>query len=664
MAMHICFDAKLITRSDKGDFPSDTIAAVYVTNRDGCTFREVPVDKNGMLRVDFEMKPVQSGIKLTDRVKLHFFFRDNKDQLLKPVCSGHMTLVELADKVKDGGEFCVGSNFTNNSVTVKFDANADHSRNMHLDLLKLYQTNGIVKSVLSDSAKHLQTIQELDQHVQNGLGENTEILNDNGGSMFRSLFTAHMMENEATLYSLYAHDFDEPHTLPPFLCTYMIAETLNHNGWTIDQVKAMNPRGVTDFIASYAQAPMRGASTCPYFSDETLTDDPSQYQQNRRTMMSEVFNRPYSHPYHLFQNKRGTLITDDCEGLALILMNLTNHLGYLYSTHSDDFNRTTHFLSYNTLMKRYFPEDMFKNMSAGYQNKLMELAMFLGERVANKTIECKITLVSANAPAMGAQKQGETEIQAHACACMVCNDPKFPHAVILEGTACVADDQMPKKIQLGDELVSLTDVVNTLSVSPPFNTFFEKEFETKVAIHMTHSKSSFYRTAFCQNDILIGSQSEGQKLTFGVDMENLADDGIKVYMPVTGKLLKDKNAYADLVKYVGERRCEIHLPLVDHDELRAKLNWVPIQPFKGCKELDSSQPYVTCMVHVLADEKHPLDQLLERATKEANEFNSNLSYGKLGVMRAFACMDGVSKLLHIYTNDTTELSKRLIPVKA
>jgi hypothetical protein len=31
----------------------------------------VPVDSNGMISVDFVMKPLQTDVKLTDRVKFH-----------------------------------------------------------------------------------------------------------------------------------------------------------------------------------------------------------------------------------------------------------------------------------------------------------------------------------------------------------------------------------------------------------------------------------------------------------------------------------------------------------------------------------------------------------------------------------------------------------------
>ena len=244
------FDARLSTRSQKGEFPMDTIAAVYVTNRDGCTYREVPVRKDGMMQVDFEMRAVEEGVRLTDRVKFHFFFRDNQDNLLKPVCAGHMELVQLADLVKDGGEFEVGSNFNTNVVRMSFQSNAEHSRDMHVDLLQLYQTKAITKSVLSDSERHLITMKQLDEHIASGLDEHTLVMSENGGHMFRSIFTAHMMQNEAALYSMYHIDFDEPHHIPKWLCTYLLAETLHHNAVTIEQVKAMDLRALTDFMDS------------------------------------------------------------------------------------------------------------------------------------------------------------------------------------------------------------------------------------------------------------------------------------------------------------------------------------------------------------------------------------------------------------------------------
>jgi hypothetical protein len=655
MSIRIRFNAHLDTRSHKGEFPRDTIAAVYVTNRDDCTFKEVPVDENGGMAVDFEMKPTKEGVMLTDRIKFHFYFRDNADNLLKPVCAGHMPLEQLADSVNDGSAFEVGSNFNSNRVTMNFVRNAEHSRAMHLDLLGLYQAKAITKSVLSESATHLVTVKTLDAAIQDGLESNTAVMPDNGGHMFRSVLTAHMMENEATLYSLYHVDFDEGHAVPAWLCTYMLLETLHHNAVTIDQVKAMSMKGITDFISSYAQGPMRSASAVPYTSDLTMTDDPQTYQY-RRSMLSEVFKRPYSHPYHLLQGQaHGNLMTDDCEGLVLMLRNLTHHLAYMYNTHAEDFKQTDDYVRFNNLKKRYFPKDLFAGMSAPYQNKLIDLALFLGEKIASKAIECKVTLVSANGASMGTDK---TEIQAHACACMVCNDPNEPYAVMLEGTACIADDQTPKRLKLGTMYVSLSEIANSLSRSKEFNSFMEGGFNTKIAMHLTHSKGSFYRTAFCQNDSLLGSQIGQQALTFGVDMEYLADDAIKVYMPITGKVF-EKDEYKKLTEYVAARRVEIHPPLINHTELREKLKWYPIGPFRGCKELQAGRPFTTCLVHVLADDKNPVEGLLARATAEATAFNADPENTALGVMRAFVSMDGVSKVFHIYSDNTDALVQRL-----
>ena len=663
MSMRIRFDAQLTTCSEKGEFPSDTITAVFVTNRDGCTYKLAPVSDKGFLSVDFTMEP-KSGVKnvrLTERIKFHFYFRDNADNMLKPVCAGHMKLVELADKVKDGMVHDVTSNFNTNTVRMRFQANAEHSRMMHLDLLSLYNTNSITKSTLDDSKQHFDSLQKLDVSVREGLAANTLITGENGGHMFQSIFTAHVMENEGTTYTLFHIDFDEPEAVPPWLCTYLLAETLHTNAVTPEQVKVMPLRDLTNFISSYAQAPMRSVSAVPYTPDLTLNDDPRLYAQQRRTVLSEVFKRPYSHPHAVLEGY-GTLQTDDCEGLVVTIQNLTNHLGYLHTTYSEDSKKTDAYLPYNTLMRRYFPKDMFGAMSTQYQNKLMDMALFLGEHISKKIIECKVTLATANGASMGGEgkKPGEMEIQAHACASMVCNDPNCHHVVMLEGTACAADDQDSRSICIGKEMMSLADVVNSLSYTEPFNRFTGAGLKTKVAMHLTHSHGSFYRSAFCQNDSMLGSQIGQRKLTFGVDMEYIADESVKVYMPVTGKALPDGELQR-LKEYVKNRRSEIHPPLVDHDELRECMKWVPIEPFKGCKELQQGRPFTTCMVHVLANKENPVASLLSRALNEANEFNMGPNNLNIGVMRAFASMDGVTKVLHIYSDNTDDLARRLMP---
>ena len=652
-SFRIRFDAKVNARSQKGEFPSDTVSAVYVTNRDGCSFMEVPVSDKGLMHVDFAMAPLSSDLKLTDRVKFHYFFRDVKDGLLKPISAAHMTLVDLADRVKDGGVFTASSNFNSNSVSMTFLPSDEHSRSMHTDLLRLYNTGNITPSVLMESDKHLSTIKTLDASVTAGLKGTVEVCADNGGNMFQSVFTAHVMENEATLYSLYHLDFDGPHNVPPWLCTYLLAETLHHNSTTIEQVKGMNPRELTQFISSYAQAPMRSASAAPYTSDMTLNEDPGLYKTPKGTLLSEVFKRPFSHPYALLQKGHGALITDDCEGLAAFIRDTANHLGYAFKTHAEDFKQTDTYVRYNNLMKAYFPKDLFGSMGVQYQNKLMDLVMFLGERIANKTIECKITLVSANGASLGGEGN-QTHIQGHACASMVCNDPLFPMSVMLEGTACLTDDQRSKHMVINGKTILLADVANSLSATPPFNTFMNMESSSvKVSFHVTHSRGSFYRTAFCENDSMLGSQIGSGPTQFGVDMEYLADDAVKVYMPVSGKASPE--SFLALKKYVSQRVAEIHLPLVDHNEIRNNLRWAPMTQFRGCKELKAGRPYTTCMVHVQAALGEEMDALLQRATLEASKFNDDPKYAGIGAMRAFASMDGVSKLLHLYSDDMVAL---------
>jgi hypothetical protein len=423
---------------------------------------------------------------------------------------------------------------------------------------------------------------------------------------------------------------------------------------TIDQVKAMNPMELTQFISSYAQAPMRSASAAPYTMDLTMNDDPGLFRTLKGTILSEVFKRPFSHPYALLQQGHGTLITDDCEGLAAFIRDITNHLGYAFTTHADDFKQTDTYVRYNNLMKVYFPKDLFGSMGVQYQNKLMDLVMFLGECIAKKRIECKITLVSANGASMGGEGN-QTHVQGHACASMICNDPSYPISVMLEGTACLTDDQRSKHMMINGKPMLLADVANSLSVTPPFNTFMNMDHSSvKVSFHVTHTRGSFYRTAFCENDAMLGSQIGSGPTQFGVDMEYLADDAVKVYMPVSGKATTPES-YSALKKYISARAEEIHLPFVDHTAIRDNLRWAPMTPFRGCKELKAGRPYTTCMVHVQAALGEEMDALLQRATLEASKFNADPKYIDIGAMRAFASMDGVSKLLHLYTDNMVSL---------
>ena len=670
-SMRVRFDAKLKVKSQKGTFPSDAVAAVFVTNRDDCSFQEAQVSKDGTLNVDFNMRALKEGVRLTDRLKFHYFFRDNADKMLKPICSGHISIEDLAERVRTGREpLRVQCNFNTNTVEMSFLRNQEHGSLMQADLLKLGNMGALAPSVLGANTKNfVDSLRRLDESVKEGLQLNTNVTSDNGGNMFQSLFSAHTMENEATLYTLYHHDFDGPQNVPPWLCSYLLGETLHHNAVTPEQVKAMSPEAITRFVASYAQAPMRSATATPYTDDLILSEDPKHFRTRQCTMLSEVFKRPFSHPYHILQG-HGNLIDDDCEGLAVLMRDLTNHLGVIYREHKEDLTPiiTTRGrggasnLGGNTIMQSYFPDDLFSEMPVSYQARLMDMAIHLGEYVANKKLECHITLASAMGASFGSEKK-HREIQAHACASLVCNLPDHPAAIMLEGTACMVDDNMfaaGKKIKIGGKFVPLVDVANSLTKVTQINTSIKEGLKTTMAMHITHSKGSFYRTAFCQNGTMLASQIGSAPMQFGVDMEYLSDNGIKVHLPVTGKVLGD-GEYEKLREYVVARRSEIHPPFVDHNMIRSKLNWVPMTPFNGCDKLQQERPFMTCMVHVASSDKVSTQELVKRAQAEAEEFNSKPEHNShLGIMRAVPTMDGVSKLFHIYVDDLSYLQKSLV----
>ena len=672
-SMRVRFDAKLKVMSQKGSFPSDTVATVFVTNRDDCSYQEVPVAKDGTMSVDFEMKALKEGVKLTDRLKFHYFFRDNVDKLLKPITSSHLGISEVIDRVRTGRDpFQVQCNFNTNVVEMRFTRNEEHSQLMHADFLKLGNMRALAPSVLgSNTTDFLDNLRRVDESVKDGLQQHTNVTNENGGNMFQSLFSAHTMENEATLYTLYHHDFDAPQNVPPWLCSYMLGETLHHNAVTPEQVKLMTPEEITKFIGSYAQGPMRSATATPYTDDLILNDEPKFVRTRQYTMLSEVFKRPFSHPYHLLQGRtHGCLMDDDCEGLAVLMRDLTNHLGLIYREHREELEpiiaargrKGASSLGGNTVMQAYFPDDLFSEMPVSYQARLMDMALHLGEHIENKKIECHITLASAMGASFGTTNVHK-EIQAHACASLICNVPGHSSAMMLEGTACMVDDNLyaaGKKIKFSGVYVPLTDVANFLTKMVNIESAMKDKLNSKTAMHITHSKGSFYRTAFCQNGTMLASQIGNEPMQFGVDMEFLSDNQIKVHLPVTGKALGD-GGYAKLEEYVKARRNEIHLPLVDHNVIRSKLNWAPMTPFNGCDKLASERPFITCMVHVTSNDKVSTAELLRRATMEVDEFNSKPEHNShLGVMRAVATMDGVSKLFHIYTDDLSYLQKSIV----
>ena len=660
--INIRFDAKVTAFSEKGQFPAGTVAAVIFTNKDGCSHKHIDVDKKGNLSVDYVMQPLTSNMKMTDRVKMHFMFRDNADGQLRPISAGHMGVDQLADAVKAGSNEAFQSNFNSNTVQLNFKQDA--LTRMHLELQALQNTKNIETSVLVDSDRHVENMKTLDHSVRTGLQSNLEITPDNGGHMFKSMFTAHIMGGEATLYNLYHLDFMGAKNYPPWLATYQLAETLHTNGLTCEQVKALPPDQATRFVGSYAQTMMRSASASRYESDLTLNEDPALADTKQGTMLSEVFKSPFREPVVKTPGKRRTVIADDCEGQTSIITDTVNHLGFMHANLKTQFEQNDNFLSYNSLMTDYFPRDLFGQMPKAHQTKLMDLAMYLGEKIHTKEIEVKVTLVSANAAAYGQEANGPKQVQAHACASLVCNHPSYPMAVMLEGTSCLADEIKTKKVDIGGEFVPMTDVVNTLTTQPPFNLMASHpeldQSEVRLAMHVTHSKGSFYRTAFCQNDTLLGAQIGDSPMSYGIDMEYLADHKIKIHMPVQGKVLK-AGEYEELQHYVTARMDEIHPPLIDHHELRQDLEWAPMTLFRGCPNLDSNRPRMTAMYHATAA-VDKIDGIYQAFQNEADKFNAEPKHTKIGYCRAFKSMDGVTKVLDLYSDDLSPLQQQLCPI--
>ena len=658
--LRVRFNATVTARSQKGEFPCNTVSSVYLTNRDDCSYAYVKVGKNGEMKVEYDMQSLKKNVNLTSRIKMFFFFTDVTTKMEMPISAGHMTLDELITRVKTGGpDFVCGSNFTSNEIKVSFKA--DPNSTMHLDHQQLMNTKAIDPSVLNNSPEFLKKFHALDDSVHLGLMKNLEITQENGGPMFSSLFTGHIMEGEATLYNLYHLDFDGGKNVPPWLCTYLLAETLLHNAMTCEDVKALRIDELTRFVASYAQALMRSASAAPYTSDFTMNEEPDLINTPRCTKLSEVFKRPFSHPYPMLQTGRNAVIYDDCEGLAACIRDITNCTMFFCDRYAKDLKCAETSMDYSAIINTCCPKELFGDMPAADCHKLIDLAMFIGNHLKEGKMECKITLVSANAASMSGPP-GTKEIQAHACASLVCHDKDHPIALMLEGTACMVDEVQTKKVQVGNQFFPLTEVANSLSMDPRFNTFINKnENEIKVAMHVAHTKGSFYRTAFCQSDTLLASQIGQAPISYGVDMEYLADRSILVHMPVMGVAL-GAGGLDEIKDYVIRRSAEIFPPLVEHDLILERLKWTPIQLFKGCKQLQSKRPYLSCMLHVTAMDGN-VKPLLQRCQEEVDKFNADPKHAEFGVMRTFASMDGVSKLFHIYSDNTAALEKCLQPVK-
>lgn len=638
-----------------------TVHTVILTNRDDCTYAIVNPNNTGAISVKYDMRSTRDDVLLTDRIKLFYYFWNK--QKPDPICAGHVHLLELATLIRDGGELSVRANFKENIVTMSIDRDAESAQRMHDAITRLFQTNKITRSVLGQSAQHMETIERLCVHMQSSMPEKMTISKVNGGSMFMQLESSHIMENERTIYPLYHLDFHMPHCMPPYLAPYLVLSTLHSMGVTIEQVLKMRSRKLLNFIAAYAQTPMRSPRAVPYTSDNTLTDDPN---AGEKAVLSEVFKRSWSYPF-----KEGALLADDCEGYAQLMQNLVYHLAYMHKNYTDDIN-SADMGRYTTLMKQCFPEALFQT-TVDYNKRLMNLMLHLGEQIANKRIACHIVLGTANGASAETYASAPT-LSGHAYACLINNDPEDPCSAILEGTACSIDDQTPKMLFVNGGYLPTSDVANYLTYNVGFNTFTGKEHkDMRLAMHITHDKGSFYKGAFLQNGILLASvrpehslMEEGcdykhpgkENLLYGVDIEHLTDDSRKVYLPVTGTIFQNKE-FERLKEYVVQRQVEIHPPFVDHAYLMNSLKWARLPPFRSVEHLQTNRTYTTCMMHVCADQTLSTEALLARLTEEAAKFNASENNRALGIMHAFPCMDGATKVLYMFTDETSELEARL-----
>ena len=82
--------------------------------------------------------------------------------------------------------------------------------------------------------------------------------------------------------------------------------------------------------------------------------------------------------------------------------------------------------------------------------------------------------------------------------------------------------------------------------------------------------------------------------------------------------------------------------------------------FRGHDQMDSNRPRMTAMMHVTVD-PDKVEETTKMFQKEADTFNSHPEHVKLGCCRVFPSMDGVAKVLDIYTDDLTTLQQQLTP---
>jgi hypothetical protein len=182
-----------------------------------------------------------------------------------------------------------------------------------------------------------------------------------------------------------------------------------------------------------------------------------------------------------------------------------------------------------------------------------------------------------------------------------------------------------------------------------------------------NTHSVFYKTAFCQNGVLLATPMgpQNNNLSYGVNMVDISNYDKKVLMPIDASMLdsavKAEGAHATLQRYCKLRRDEIHPPLVPLERvIEATMAWSPMEMFKT-PDAQKGRPVKVCLAST--SERDPLKRadLFKLAQQRADEWNDNTRDKSIGHFRVVMAFDSVYKIVSFYTDDMTVLQNGISP---
>jgi len=670
--MQIKLSACATVFSEKEQFPNSTVRCVVVSNRDGCTYQRTDDVAKGRFNVDFDLRPLQQAVKLTDTLKFHIFV----DDLLVIVASGHVPMEMVAKCMSEPGfrgDFVVESNFKAVGVHIQIDPCITP---LYVELPQMQPL------VLKDTKTYAALFNVFAGTVRGLLGQTTEISPQKGANMFANLLTAHNFQGELTTHVHFQHDIeptkeDSELFFLSGLTMLAAAEALHVQGVEAEVVLKwdVGSREFTEYCAMAVQAFQRSAHICPYLSDFNVKADLD--AMGRMQMdIGESFKLPFREPYHGSATKALYVHADDCDGFATFMVYIKESFAHLYDDHlsfttapaamqfdtplPDNINNNNN----NNISRRYFPDHLF-NMTDSEKDTLLAVALKMGKAFKEKKLRCDVTLLSAGSAAFG---EGEGTMGGHAT-CMLSNwsNPLEPFDIMMEGTNSIYADTDSTSIMIqtaeGLKSIPIIDICNnlTLQINGPIdraNNRFLQHVNLK-----THSV--FYKTAFCQNGVLLATPigPDSKSLSYGVNMADISDYNKKIMMPVDASMLdnvvKTKGTHELLQGYCRARRDEIHPPRVPLERVNESLGaWSPMTMFK-CPDAIRNRPFKVCLSSTSERDLERRMTIFKAAQEVANAWNNHPRDKNIGHFRVLLAFDSVYKILSLYTDDMSTIQRAL-----